>query len=53
MLKVLGEGDKFFILVFYKFVKKLKLIWEIINLDIYDVKSLYGVLFFFLCSENR
>lgn len=40
-------------LALHKFVKKSKLIWEIINSDTYDAKSLHGALPFFLCCENR
>lgn len=47
MLKVSGEGDKPFTLALHKFViKKSKLIWEIINSDTYDAKSLHGALSF-------
>lgn len=53
MLKVSGERDKPFTLALHKFVKKSKLIWEIINTDTYDAKSLHGALSFFLCCENR
>lgn len=53
MLKVSGERDKPSTLALHKFIKKSKLIWEIINSDTYDAKGLHGALFIFQCSENR
>lgn len=54
MLKVSGKRDKPSTLALHQFIKKSKLIWEIINSDTYDAKGLHGALFFFfVCSENR
>lgn len=53
MLKVSGEKDKPFTLALHKFVKKSKLIWEIINSDTYDAKSLHGALSFCVVKIDK